>query len=201
MAGNQKAQTRECCVTKASLPKTELIRFVIGPDEQIYPDVTGKAGGRGVWVTATAEKVAEAQKRNAFARALKTGVKLPEDLVGLTRLHLQKHLIGALQLARKGGFLALGAAKVRSALEKDKVAALLTASDASEDGRRKMQQLVRVLELDGTLPQIDELNADQLSVAFGGKNVIHAALTGGAAANSAIERHKRLVRFDAKQDR
>lgn len=200
MAGKKQTATRECCVTKANLPKTDLIRFVVGPDGQIYPDVTGKAGGRGVWVTANASHVATAQKRNAFARALKMQVKLPKDLVELTRIHLQKHLIGALQLARKGGFLALGAAKVRSALEKDKVAALITAKDASDDGRRKMQQLIRVLELDGTLPQIDELDAEQLSLAFGGKNVIHAALTGGAAANSAKERHKRLVQFDVKTD-
>ena len=200
MVGKKQTATRECCVTKANLPKSELIRFVVGPDEQIYPDVTGKAGGRGVWVSANATHVVEAQKSNRFARALKMQVKLPDDLAALTREHLQRYLIGALQLARKGGFLVLGAAKVRSALEKDKVAALITAADASDDGRRKMQQLIRVLELDDTLPKIDELNAEQLSLAFGGKNVIHAALTGGAAANSAKERHKRLVQFDAKTD-
>jgi len=198
MAAKKEPATRECCVTKAILPKTELIRFVLGPDDQIYPDVTGKAGGRGVWVTATADAVGQAQEKKAFARGLKTPVKLPDDLAGLTQLHLENQLVGALQLARKGGFFVMGSAKVRSALESDKARALITASDASDDGRRKMMQLVRVLELEDTLPHIDLLGGEQLSLAFGGKNVIHAALVGGAAANSAIERYKRLVRFVAK---
>jgi len=200
MATKRQMATRECCVTKVNLPKTELIRFVVGPDEQIYPDVTGKAGGRGVWVTATAEMVAVAQNRKQFARALKMPVKMPPDLVQLTKEHLENRLIGALQLARKGGFLVMGAAKVRSALESDKARALITAEGASDDGRRKMMQLLRVLELDQTLPHIDYLNAEQLSLAFGGKNVIHAALIGGAAANSALEWHKILVRYLAKTD-
>ncbi len=89
---------------------------------------------------------------------------------------------------------------MRSALEKDKARALITARDASDDGRRKMMQLLRVLELDQTLPHIDLLSAEQLSLAFGGKNVIHAALVGGAAANSAIEQYKRLVRYVAKDN-
>ncbi|MCZ4272178.1 RNA-binding protein [Maritalea porphyrae] len=198
MAANKQIATRECCVTKAILPKTELIRFVVGPDDQIFPDVTGKAGGRGVWVTATAQAVADAQSKKAFARGLKMPVKLPDDLAGLTQKHLENQLIGALQLARKGGFFVMGSAKVRSALESDKARALITASDASDDGRRKMLQLVRVLELEDTLPHIDLLGGEQLSLAFGGKNVIHAALVGGAAANSAIERYKRLVRYVAK---
>lgn len=200
MAKKEQIATRECCVTKAVLPKTELIRFVVGPDEQIYPDVTGKAGGRGVWVCANEQHVAEAQKRNAFTRALKTRVTMPDDLAGLTRQHLENRLIGALQLARKGGFFVMGSVKVRSALENEKARALLTARDASDDGRRKMMQLLRVLELDKSLPHIDMLGAEQLSVAFGGKNVIHAALIGGAAANSAIERYNRLVRYTAKTD-
>ena len=198
MPANKEIATRECCVTKEILPKTDLIRFVVGPDTQIFPDVTGKAGGRGVWVTATAVAVAEAQKKNAFARSLKSPVKLPEDLAGLTQAHLENRLIGALQLARKGGFFVMGSAKVRSALESEKARALITASDASEDGRRKMKQLVRVLELDQTLPHIDLLGGEQLSLAFGGKNVIHAALVGGAAANSAIKQYERLVRYVAK---
>ncbi|MGJ8528717.1 RNA-binding protein [Maritalea sp.] len=198
MTTHRQIATRECCVTKQILPKTELMRFVVGPDDQIYPDVTGKAGGRGVWVTPTAHHVAEAQKRKAFTRALKMQVKMPDDLAGLTQEHLENRLIGALQLARKGGFLVMGAVKVRSALESDKARALITAQDAREDGRRKMMQLLRVLELDDTLPHIDILGAEQLSLAFGGKNVIHAALVGGAAANSALERYKTLVRYLAK---
>lgn len=192
---------RSCCVTRETLPKTELIRFAVGPNGEILPDIAGKAGGRGVWVTANKQILAQAVAKNAFARALKTNVNVPADLVDITQAHLEKRLLGALGLAMKGGHLVTGYAKVRSAIEKEKIAALIAASDGSMDGRKKMTQLLRAMALEDEVPQIDLLNAEQLSLALGGKNVIHAALVGGAATKSAMERYKQLIRFlAAKQD-
>ncbi len=71
---------RLCALTRASLSKDELIRFVRGPDGTLYPDPALKLPGRGVWVTATADKIAEAVKAKVFARSLKAEVKIPPDL-------------------------------------------------------------------------------------------------------------------------
>ena len=43
---------RKCIATGKLHPKNGLIRFVIGPDVQIVPEIAGKLPGRGVYVTA-----------------------------------------------------------------------------------------------------------------------------------------------------
>ena len=44
---------RRCIVTRATGPKEGLIRFVLGPDDEVVPDLAGKLPGRGIWVAPT----------------------------------------------------------------------------------------------------------------------------------------------------
>ena len=79
---------RRCALTRDRRPKEELIRFVLGPDGTIVPDLRERLPGRGVWLTASKDCVAEAAKRNAFAAALKTKVTVPPALADqVDRLH------------------------------------------------------------------------------------------------------------------
>ena len=81
----------------------ELIRFVVGPDEAIVPDTDAKAEGRGVWVTlGEKQSVAEAVKKKAFAKSLKTNVTVPDDLAALTRLRLEQRLLASAADGQKG---------------------------------------------------------------------------------------------------
>ena len=181
----------------------ELIRFVVGPDEVIVPDTDARAEGRGVWISLGATQVMAAQKKNAFAKSLKAKVTLPDDLAGLTRLRLEQRLTGALQMARKAGQLVTGATQVRAAIESGTVLALLTATDAAGDGREKMLSALRgrnkaavAAGEEGTdVPHFELLDAAQLGLALGRENVIHAALTTGAAGQAAVERAARLARY------
>jgi len=43
---------RRCIATGDSQPKSGLIRFVVGPGDQIVPDIAGKLPGRGIWKSA-----------------------------------------------------------------------------------------------------------------------------------------------------
>lgn len=43
---------RRCVVTRESLPKERMIRFVLGPDRQVVPDLAAKLPGRGMWLSA-----------------------------------------------------------------------------------------------------------------------------------------------------
>ncbi len=43
---------RRCIATGETQPKGGLVRFVIGPDDVVYPDVAEKLPGRGIWVAA-----------------------------------------------------------------------------------------------------------------------------------------------------
>ena len=193
-----KDMMRQCALTRTERPVAELIRFAESPEGGIVPDVDGKAPGRGVWITLSFASVEEAVKRKVFSRSLKTQVAVPAELALLTRTRLEQRLTGALGLARKAGALVTGAAKVAALVERKGAAALITASDAAPDSRRKMLQSVRrAYETHEAPEHIESLGSDQLGLALGLENVIHAALAPGAAANSVIERARRLVRFIA----
>lgn len=188
-------QTRQCALTRETRPANDLIRFALGPDDVLAPDVDAKAPGRGVWITLSAAAVAEAVAKKAFARSLKQKVTVPEDLAQVTRTRLEQRLLGALGLARKAGQLVTGATKVRAAIEKPGIIALFTATDAAPDGRDKMAAAARAHSGDVATPHFELLTSEQLGLALGQENVIHAALIDGAAASSAVRRADRLARY------
>jgi predicted RNA-binding protein YlxR (DUF448 family) len=197
--------TRMCALTRQELPSEDLIRFVLGPDGSIVPDTDARAEGRGVWITLSHASVAEAVKKKAFARSLKEQVEVPADLADLTQLRLEQRLASALGMARKAGQFTTGATKVRSCIEANQILALLTATDAAEDGRNKMLGALRALNYarkDGDVPgpqvpHFELLSSTQLGLALGLENVIHAALMNGAAAQSAVQKARRLARYIA----
>ena len=186
---------RQCALTRTVQPVSGMVRFVPDPDGKLVPDVDGRAPGRGVWVTARADHVREAAARNVFARSLKRKIHLPPDLAQLTQTRLEQRLQGALGLARKAGQLQTGATRVKSAIAAGNVLALLTARDAAPDGRRKMMASLRAADLEQQVPHFDILSSSQLGLALGQENVIHAALTSGAAAESALVRVRKLARY------
>ena len=198
--------TRMCALTRAERPVAELIRFVLGPDDVLVPDTDAKAEGRGVWISLSRELVAEAVKKKVFARSLKTEVKLPDDLAGLTQARLEGRYLNALSMARKAGQLTFGATKVRALIDTGDLIALITATDAAADGRSKMVGPLKALhyaaeeeEIDGfEVPHFELLSSEQMGLALGLENVIHAALTRGAAAQSAVEKARRLRLYLAK---
>ena len=198
--------TRMCALIRAEKPVAELIRFVLGPDDVLVPDTDAKAEGRGVWLSLNRELVAEAIKRKVFARSLKTEVTLPDDLAGLTQHRLEQRYLNALSMARKAGQLTFGATKVRSLIDNGSLIALITATDAAEDGRSKMVGPLKALHyaaaeegINGfNVPHFELLGSEQMGLALGLENVIHAALTRGAAAQSAVEKARRLALYLAK---
>jgi uncharacterized protein len=199
--------TRMCALRRVEKPVAELIRFVLGPDGVLVPDTEAKAEGRGVWISLSREDVAEAVRKKVFARSLKTEIRLPDDLPGLTRLRLEQRYAASLSMARKAGQLVWGATKVRALIESGALLGLITASDAADDGRSKMVSPLRALNHalreDDTgrspVPHFELLTSEQLGLALGLDNVIHAALTSGAAAQSAMNKASRLALYIASQ--
>ncbi|MCC0025023.1 MAG: RNA-binding protein [Hyphomicrobiaceae bacterium] len=186
---------RQCAVTREQRAARDLVRFAVGPDDSIAPDVDARAPGRGVWVGLGQTLVAEAERRKVFARSLKSPVKVPQDLALLTRSRLEQRLTGALGLARKAGQLVTGATKVSASLANGSVLALLTATDAAPDGRRKILSSMKAAPNAATMRHFELLTAEQMSLATGRENVIHAALIDGAASRNAMERADRLARY------
>jgi predicted RNA-binding protein YlxR (DUF448 family) len=186
---------RRCAMTCAHRPKDDLIRFVLGPDGTVVPDLKEKLPGRGVWLTAAHDTVAEAVKRKAFGRALKAEAKVPEGLAEDLDRRLAEAALSALSMANKAGEVVFGHAKVEEALAKGRVLALIHAWDAAEDGCRKLDGKARSVTGGLGIPAVRVFNADELSLASGRSNVIHAALIQGGAARKLLAAASRVERY------
>jgi uncharacterized protein len=186
---------RRCAVTRALRPKDQLIRFVLSPDGVVVPDLKEKLPGRGVWLTAAHDTVAEALKRNAFSRAFKQEAEAPQALATQIETLLAEAAISALSLANKAGEVVFGNAKVEEAIAKGRVVGLIHAREAAEDGCRKLDAKARGKKSGIALPAIRAFTVDELDLASGRTNVIHAALIQGGAALKVLAAASRLERY------
>lgn len=177
---------RRCIVTGESGPKGPLVRFVVGPDSRLVPDLAERLPGRGIWVTAAAEPLERAARRNLFAKAARGKVEVPEDLAGLVARLSAARLVELLALARKAGLAIAGHDKVKARLSRGPVAALVEASDGSEQGRARLRPLA------GDAPRIACLTGAELGLAFGRERVIHAALEAGGITDRVLREAERL---------
>ncbi|MDV2983421.1 UNVERIFIED_CONTAM: RNA-binding protein [Methylobacteriaceae bacterium AG10] len=198
--GRGREPVRTCIVTRTAQSPSGMIRFVLGPDGAVVPDLRARLPGRGAWVTATRAAVAAAVKRRAFHRAFKTAeVKAAPDLADQVAEGLRTDLRQALALANKAGCVVTGFGKVESAiLGAEGVAALLHASDAAPDGRRKLAAALRRRYGDAisVIPVVDDLSNAELDMALGRDHVIHAALIAGAGTTGYLARWRRFRTFE-----
>ena len=185
---------RLCVVTRAVKPEAELIRFVAGPDG-VVPDLKRNLPGRGVWVTATKGALADAVKRKVFARGFKHDVRVAADLVDLTERLLVRAVLDALAIAGKAGEVSAGFAKVEAALMRDKVTALVHASEAGADGVKKLASVLWTRPDVKEIAVITQFTTAQLDLALGRSNVVHAAVLAGPASSTFLARFRRLERF------
>jgi ribosomal protein L7Ae-like RNA K-turn-binding protein len=110
---------------------------------------------------------------------------------------LARAALGSLGLARKAGLVALGAAKVESAVRSGKALLVLHAAEASPDGVRKIAQARRAtVHLGGpATPAYKLFSEAELGLALGGTNVIHAAVLAGDAGRAVVKRMVALDRY------
>jgi len=178
---------RTCVLTRRKGTKESLIRLALGPDGQVAPDPRARAPGRGAWISVGRADLdaanAKGKLKGALARAFKTDdVTVPADLGERIEQALRQTALDRLGLEARGGSLINGADRVETAARSGKVHLLLHAADASEDGRRRLDQAWRV---GGGQPRglIFPEERSILSMALGRENVVHVALTDPAAAS------------------
>jgi uncharacterized protein len=190
---------RLCALTRVVRPIDELVRFGAGLDGVVVPDLARRLPGRGVWVTGTRAQLEEAVRRNVFAKSLKRAVTAPADLAVRVEALMVKRVLDALSLANKAGLVTPGFAKVEAALERGDVAALLHGSDGADDGTDRLNRKYNaIVTAAGNSPTIiPVLTIEQISLAIGRSNVVHAAILSGGAATRLLEEAKRLMRFRA----
>ncbi|MBQ4823289.1 MULTISPECIES: RNA-binding protein [unclassified Leisingera] len=176
---------RKCIATGEIQPKQGLIRFVMGPDGQVVPDVMGKLPGRGVYVASSRAALDTAVKKKLFARGFKAQVQVPEELVQEVERQVVRRLIELISLARKSGDAVSGFERVKDWLYKEDARVLIQASDGSGRGKSKLSTPYK-----GKF--IGCLTADELGMAFGRQTAIHAALASGGLSKRVVDEAQRL---------
>jgi predicted RNA-binding protein YlxR (DUF448 family) len=185
---------RRCIVTGEVLAEGHLIRFVADPDGRVVPDIAAKLPGRGMWVSAERAILERAIARNHFSKAAKAPLSASPDLPDRVEKLIVQRMADDLGLARRAGSVVLGFDQITKAFEAKPAPVLLVeASDGSADGKRK---LFGAAFAQGLKPRIiDCLNCEELSLALGRENVVHAALKSGQLAERLELNAGRLAGF------
>jgi uncharacterized protein len=198
---------RRCIITRERLPKERMIRFIIGPDRQVVPDLAARLPGRGIWLSASKDVLdlasakeegrqkerqtggsADRHLTRAFARAARGPVSVPSDLSGLLQAALVRRISEFVGLARRAGQAVAGFEKAREVLRLGQSRLVLQASDGSEAERKRF--------LSGFGPDllvIDPLPGDVLGRIFGRDVVVHVAIAPGKLAESLVVEAGRLA--------
>ncbi len=185
----QEDVTRKCIVTGNVLEKSALLRFVVGPDAVVIPDFKNKLPGRGVYVSNSSALLHKAVAANLFAKSLKQKVKPMENLEKVAEDLLRQSALHAVSLARKAGALITGMDKVIEALKKDKVAFLLEAKDAAEDGHQKIVHLAQNVKI------FNLFTSEELDQTLDKVNTIHAAFLKGEMSKMVSREFGKLADF------
>ena len=176
---------RKCIVTGEVQPKAGLIRFVIGPDNQVVPDILGKLPGRGIYVTAD-RAILEQARKGQFSRSAKQAVTVPDGLLDEVERQIARRTVDLFALTRKAGRAVCGFEKVKGWLAGgERVRVLVQASDGSERGKTKLwtPEGARYFGC---------LTSAELGLAFGRQSVIHGALATGGLSDRVVEEATKL---------
>lgn len=182
---------RRCIASGERRPKETMLRFVVGPDGDLVPDVEERLPGRGLWLTASPASLERAIRRNLFARAARRPVRIDADLPARLERLLVERMVTLISLARRAGQAVAGFEKVRAAIGDGAVAVLLAARDGSRDGRDKLERLWH------RGPAVAVLDADELGRCFGRPHAVHAVIAPGGLAKRISVAARRLSPFRA----
>ncbi len=187
---------RLCVVTRQVKPIEELIRFVQNPAGDVVPDPKGELPGRGVWVTAIRSIIEKGIKDQVFARGFKTKVSVNSSLLDQIDKLLESLAISYLGLTRKAGLVVAGFTKVVIAIREGTVCGIIHASDASEEGLKKIfNSIFSQSGKNAGITIIRLFTSNQLAPIFGDKNVVNVALLNGPMSHGLISRVKKLAQF------
>jgi predicted RNA-binding protein YlxR (DUF448 family) len=193
LSSARKGVERLCVATRAVRPVADMLRLVAAPDGKVVPDVERKLPGRGVWITATRAALERALRERSIQRAFRGDAEVDAELPRLIDRLLERSALEGLSLANKAGQVVTGAAKVETSLTAGAVAMLIHASDAQPDGVRKIDALARASG--ERLPVLRAFGGEQLDLALGRPNVVHAALLAHPAGAGFLGRCLRLNRW------
>jgi len=155
-----------------------MIRFVVGPEAQVVPDLQAKLPGRGIWLSARRDVLETARVRNAFARAARAPVSVPVGLTDMVEEGLRRRVAEVLGLARRAGQSVCGFQRAREWLLGGRVGLVVQASDGSLEERARFLSGVKDVAVATPLP------AQALGAVFGRDRAVHVVIGHGRLAET-----------------
>jgi len=180
---------RTCLATGEARPASALLRFVVGPDGAVVPDLDGRLPGRGLWLSAERDMVNTACAKGLFAKAARRAVVVPPDLAERVAGLMTRRCLDLIGLACRAGQAVAGFEKAEAWLRRGIGGVVLAASDGAAGGRGKIQALAP------GLPVIDGFDARQLGAALGRSSAVHVVLAKGRLAERLIDAAGRLAAY------
>jgi uncharacterized protein len=171
---------RTCIVTGETLAPERMIRFVVGPDSDVVPDLARRLPGRGLWVRAERSAVEQAVAKKAFARAARRAVKIAPDLPQRLEKLLLDRALEDLSRARRAGRAVAGFVKVEQMIGQRRAGLAIVASEADGDGLAKLEATGVAIERLG--------DAAQLGGVFGREQAVYVAVARDDASGQFIHR-------------
>jgi hypothetical protein len=160
-------------VTGETGERGALLRFVVGPDGAIVPDIDARLPGRGLWLLPRRDIVERAVAKRVFARAARRPVEIPHGLAVRLEALLARRCVDALGLARRAGLAVVGFERVCEAVRRGDAALLLLALDGAEAGRRRLTGLAQDIATAAVL------DAAELGTAFARERAVFVAVGRG----------------------
>jgi len=200
--GDQRVAERNCLVTHRNLPNSQLVRFVLDPNNEVVADLKNKLPGQGVWITASQSIVCEAVTKDLLKQYFGDKTITSKDLPHIVATLLTADSLRTLSLAKKAGQIISGFDKVKKALQNRGVMALIHASDASDNGLKKIAGSSLAAQTTGgaDIFTIARFSRSELSLALGQSNVVHAALLPSEIGHKLISAVTKLDRYLQKND-
>jgi uncharacterized protein len=171
---------RTCIVTGEESTPERMIRFVVGPDGDIVPDLARRLPGRGMWVMARRDLLQRAVEKGLFAKAARRAVKAPADLVDRVEGLLLERPLADLGRARRAGRAVAGFVKVEQMIGRKQAGLLIVAAEADGDGLGKLQATGLPIERLG--------DAGLLGGLFGRDQAVYVAVARDDAGGAFVER-------------
>ena len=171
---------RTCIATGETGAPDRMIRFVVGPEGDVVPDLARRLPGRGLWVKAERAAVERAVAKNLFARAARASVKPAADLAERVERLLLERTLADLSRARRAGRAVAGFVRVEQMVGQRRAGLLVVADEADGDGLGKLKA--------SGLPIARLGDAAALGGIFGREQAVYVAVARDDAGGAFIER-------------
>ena len=179
-AESSPAKQRRCILSRRDCSTAHLIRFVVGPDNIIVPDLAERLPG-----------LDEARANGTFARAARCAVTLEQEIAEQVREQLTARALNYLGLSSRASATVIGHEQVRNDLSTQQAVVLVQAADGAAPARARLRALAN------GLPAIEMFTRGELSQALGRADAVHVALRPSRLCDMFLRECGRLAGFRA----